>query len=64
MPDPTGAETQAEEESPAVEDAAERLPTEIDAQILRKYFTLTDGDFGQVAQCRGASNKLGFSVQL
>ena len=31
---------------------------------LRKYFTLTDADFSQVALCRGASNKLGFSVQL
>jgi len=64
VPDPTGAETPPEEGSPSVEDAAERLPTEIDAAILRKYFTLTDGDFEAIAPCRGASSKLSFSVQL
>ncbi len=64
MPDATGAQTQPEEESPADEDAAERLPAEIDAALLRKYFTLTDGDLDQVARCRGAGNKLGFGVQL
>lgn len=64
MPDPAGLETQPEEESLAVQDAAERVPAEIDGASLRKYFTLADGDFGQVAQCCGASNKLGFSVQL
>ncbi len=64
MPDPTGTEPQAEDQSPADEDAAERLPVEIDTAILRRYFTLNDADFDQIGQCRGASNKLGFSVQL
>jgi TnpA family transposase len=64
VPAPAGAEPRPEDESPAVEDAAERLPAELDAEILRKYFTLTDGDLGQIAQCRGAGNKLGFGVQL
>jgi len=60
VPDPTGTEVQAEDESQAAEDAAERLPADIDAAILRRYFTLSDADFGQIGQCRGASNKLGF----
>ena len=60
MPDPTGNEPQAADQPPADEDAAERLPAEIDTAILRRYFTLNDTDFGQIGQCRGASNKLGF----
>ena len=64
MPDPTGTELQAEDQSPADEDAAERLPVEIDTAILRRYFTLNDADFGQIGYCRGASNKLGFAVRL
>ena len=64
VPDPPAAETQPEDGSPADGDAAEDLPAEIDAALLRKYFTLTDGDVDQVARCRGAGNKLGFGVQL
>jgi hypothetical protein len=30
----------------------ERLPEEIDDDTLRKYFTLTESDLEQVAQCR------------
>jgi hypothetical protein len=59
VPDPTGTEVQAEDESQAAEDAAEQLPAGIDAAMLRRYFTLNDADFGQIGQCRGASNKLG-----
>lgn len=61
MPD---AETQPEDQTPAVEDAGERLPAEITAEVLRKYFTLTRADLEQVERCRGPANKLGFSVQL
>ena len=42
----------------------ERLANDIDAETLRKYFTLTPPDLAQVQQCRGALNKLGFAVQL
>src|SRR5919199_4675270 len=48
----------------AVDDVAERLPAEISADELRKYFSLTRADLDQVARCRGPVNKLGFSVQL
>ena len=44
-------------------EASERLPQDIDPDTLR-YFTLTQPDLGQVDQCRGATNKLGFAVQL
>jgi len=42
----------------------ERLPEEINPDILRKYFTLTASDLEQVEQCRGPINRLGFAVQL
>jgi len=45
-------------------EASERLPQDIDPDTLRKYFTLTRPDLEQVDQCRGATNKLGFAVQL
>ena len=45
-------------------EASERLPQDIDPDALRKYFTLTRPDLEQVDQCRGATNKLGFTVQL
>jgi hypothetical protein len=37
----------------------ERLPEEIDPDILRNYFTLTASDLEQVEQCRGPINRLG-----
>ncbi len=43
---------------------ADRLPTDIDPETLRKYFTLTESDLAQVHQCRGILNKLGFAVLL
>jgi Domain of unknown function (DUF4158) len=42
----------------------ERLPEEINPDILRKYFTLTESDLEQVEECRGPINRLGFAVQL
>ena len=42
----------------------DRLPPEIDAAVLRKYFTLSDADLVQVEQCRASVNRLGFAVQL
>ena len=42
-------------------EASERLPQDIDPDTLRKYFTLTRPDLEQVDQCRGATNKLGFT---
>lgn len=43
---------------------ADRLPTGIDPETLRKYFTLTESDVAQIHQCRGILNKLGFAVLL
>jgi TnpA family transposase len=45
-------------------EAPERLPENIDADSFRKYFTLSETDLAQVAQCRGAINQLGFALQL
>ena len=45
-------------------EAAERLPDEISADTLRKYFTLTRLDLEEVEQCRGAVNKVGFAILL
>jgi hypothetical protein len=45
-------------------EATERLPGEIDAETLRKYFTLAKADREAVEQCRGAVNKVGFAIQL
>lgn len=45
-------------------EAPERLPESIDADTLRKYFTLSGSDLEQLGQCRGAINKLGFALQL
>jgi TnpA family transposase len=42
----------------------DRLPEDLDAESLRKYFTLTEADREQVESCRGAINKVGFAVQL
>ena len=43
---------------------ADHLPTDIDPDTLRKYFTLTESDLAQIHQCRGVVNKLGFAVLL
>ena len=45
-------------------EATERLPDEIDAETLRKYFTLAKADQEAVEKCRGAVNKVGFAIQL
>jgi hypothetical protein len=47
-----------------VVDAAERLPAEIEAADLRKYFSLKIANREQVVRCRGPANKLDFNVQL
>jgi hypothetical protein len=47
-----------------LEAAEQRLPETLDAESLRKYFTLTETDLQEVAVCRGVVNKLGFAVQL
>jgi len=62
--EPPEVKTQGEVELPDVVDTAERLPAEIEAADLRKYFSLTIADREQVERCRGPANKLGFSVQL
>jgi Domain of unknown function (DUF4158) len=54
----------ASDNSASFLEAAERLPDEIDADTLRKYFTLTRPDLEEVEQCRGAVNKVGFAIQL
>lgn len=45
-------------------DEADRLPSDIDDDTLRKYFTLTQEDLEQVGLCRGSTNRLGFAIQL
>ena len=45
-------------------ESPDRLPEDIDAESLGKYFTLTEADREQVGSCRGAINKVGFAVQL
>ena len=60
MTDPPEVKTQDEVELPDVVDAAERLPAEIEAADLRKYFSLTIANREQVERCRGPANKLGF----
>jgi hypothetical protein len=59
-------ETEARPENELLDevDAAERLPSEIEPAILRKYFSLTRADLDEVERCRGPANKLGFSAQL
>lgn len=52
------------DDSASPPEAIERLPDEIDAETLRKYFTLTGPDLEEVEQCRGAVNKVGFAIQL
>ena len=52
------------EDSASSPEATERLPDEVDADTLRKYFTLTRPDREEVEQCRGAVNKVGFAIQL
>ena len=51
-------------------DASERissraqLPEELDLEELSKYFLLSSSDRAEIQECRGAVNKLGFSIQL
>lgn len=51
-------------------DASERissraqLPAELDLEDLSKYFLLSSSDRAEIQECRGAANKLGFSIQL
>jgi len=62
---PTATTVPVEQESSAARlEAAEQLPETLDAESLRKYFTLTERDLQEVAVCRGVVNKLGFAVQL
>ncbi len=37
---------------------------ELDEDALRKYFTLSDSDLGEIQQCRGTVNRVGFAIQL
>lgn len=51
-------------------DASERissraqLPEELDLEDISKYFVLSQSDLAEILECRGAINKLGFSIQL
>lgn len=40
------------------------LPTDIDLDTLRNYFTLTESNLAQAHQCRGILHKLGLAVLL
>jgi hypothetical protein len=63
---PTAITVPVEQDSGAarLEAAEQRLPETLDAESLRKYFTLTEMDLQELAVCRGVVNKLGFAVQL
>jgi len=52
------------DDSPTGLEESERLPSEVDNDTIRKYFTLTKADLEQIDQCRGPANKVGFAVQL
>lgn len=54
----------ASDDSANPREAGECLPDGIDADTLRKYFTLTGPDLEEVGQCRGVVNKVGFAIQL
>lgn len=41
-----------------------RLPQELDLEELNKYFVLSPNDLIEIHDCRGATNKLGFAIQL
>lgn len=47
------------EDSASSAEATERLPDEIDADTLRRYFTLTKADREEVEQCRGRAEDSG-----
>lgn len=52
------------DDSADLPEAGERLPDEIDADTLRKYFRLTRPELEQVDQGCSVVNKVGFAVQL
>lgn len=41
-----------------------RLPDELDLEQLDKYFVLSPTDLTEIQDCRGATNKIGFAIQL
>ncbi len=41
-----------------------RLPDEFDLEQLDKYFVLSPADLAEIQDCRGATNKIGFAIQL
>ncbi len=41
-----------------------RLPDELDLEQLDKYFVLSPADITEIQDCRGATNKIGFAIQL
>jgi Domain of unknown function (DUF4158) len=45
-------------------DGKDRVLEEVNEPALQKYFTLHPRDLAEIALCRGATNRLGFAVQL
>ncbi len=41
-----------------------QLPEELDVEEISKYFVLSQSDLAEILECRGTTNKIGFSVQL
>jgi TnpA family transposase len=41
-----------------------KLPDELDLEQLDKYFVLSSADLTEIQECRGATNKIGFAIQL
>jgi predicted ABC-type ATPase len=41
-----------------------KLPEELDLEQLDKYFVLSAADLAEIQECRGATNKIGFAIQL
>lgn len=52
------------EETPIKSGSRPRLPDELDLEQLNKYFVLLPEDLAEIQECRGATNKVGFAIQL
>jgi len=52
------------DESPIKTGSKPRLPDELDLEQLNKYFVLLPEDLAEIQECRGATNKIGFAIQL
>ena len=52
------------DDSPIRTSSKPQLPEELDLEQLDKYFVLSPSDLAEIQECRGATNKIGFAIQL